>query len=150
MLEFLADNPVGHGVDIAAKHLAAQPVGLDERCAAAHEGVGDLQAFQIVGFEEVIPQAARYELRQQETAKQRTGPPGKPLVHGDDRTVVLLDLLLAESEVGDEGEVEGFLDHCGLRENCLAVGQSGSSPWGAEVLHGVGGVPLMDSAGNSV
>jgi hypothetical protein len=41
-------------------------------------------------------------------AEQRTRPPGKPFVHGYDRSVILLDLLFPKGERGDERNVEAF------------------------------------------
>jgi len=44
----LTNNPVSHGVDIESRDIAAEPVGFDERRAAAHEWIGNSGSFQIV------------------------------------------------------------------------------------------------------
>jgi hypothetical protein len=48
MLNFLLDDPVGHGVDVKADDVTAQPIRLYQRSAASHEGICDLNLFQII------------------------------------------------------------------------------------------------------
>ena len=48
----LLDDPVGHGIDVKAGDITADPVGLQDGGAAAHEGVGYLEACEIIGFVE--------------------------------------------------------------------------------------------------
>lgn len=108
MFDLPADDPVGHGVDVEAGNVAPHPVRLDQRGAAPHERVGDGDPFQVVGAVECLPERLVAVFGEQQTAKQCPRSPGKPLVHGDDRPVVLLDLLFPQGQVGDEGDVEVF------------------------------------------
>ena len=50
------------------------------------------------------------EFRERQTAKQRTRASCEPLVNGDDRTVVLLDLFFSAGHRRDESYVEVGLD----------------------------------------
>jgi hypothetical protein len=46
------------------------------------------------------------ELGQDEPAKQAAGPPGEPLMHSDDRPIILLNLLLPQRQRSDGAYVE--------------------------------------------
>ena len=57
---------------------------------------------------EGFPEGSFTVFRKYKAAEQRPGPSGKPLVDGDDRAVVLLDLLFPQGEGGNKGDVEMF------------------------------------------
>jgi hypothetical protein len=95
VLNFLANNPVRHGIDVKPGHIAPEPVGLKDRCAAPHERVGDMATGKTVRRVKRLAKRPVRKLRQQQAAKQGPRPPGKPLVHSDHRPVVLLNLLLS-------------------------------------------------------
>ena len=42
MLDFLFNDPVGHGIDIKASDIATHPVSFKDWRSAAHEGVDDM------------------------------------------------------------------------------------------------------------
>src|ERR1051326_4167050 len=50
-------------------------------------------------------------LRREQRAEARFRTASKPLVHGKDRPVVLLNLLFAQSQIGDERDVKTPLNH---------------------------------------
>lgn len=115
MLDLAVDDPPGHGVDVVAQHVAPDPVGLDQRRAAPHEGVGDVDPLEVVGREEGLLERPVAEFGEEQSPEQGPRPTGEPLVHGDDRPIVLLDLFFAQGQGGDEGDVEvGFYGHGGL------------------------------------
>ncbi len=70
--------------------------------ASAHERIEDGKAGKVIGGIEHVPERLVYEFGKNQPAKQRPRPPRKPLVHGDNRPVVLLNLLLTQSKGGDE------------------------------------------------
>ncbi len=110
MLNLLPHDPVPHGVDVITDHVAAKTVGFKERGASAHERIEDGKAGKIVGRIKRVPERFVYEFRKDQPAKQRPRPPRKPLMHGDNGTIVLLNLLLAQSKRGDERYVEFLFD----------------------------------------
>jgi len=65
VFEFLTDNPGRHGIHVEALDVAADAVGLDQRCAAAHEGVSNPDARKIVALKEGFLERAITEFRQQ-------------------------------------------------------------------------------------
>ena len=93
MFDFPVDDPPGHGVDVIAQDVAAHPIGLNERGAAPHEGIGDGDTWKIVGGVEGLAERAVAVLGQNQPPEQCSRAPGEPLVHGNDGPVVLLDLL---------------------------------------------------------
>ena len=111
MLDFLFDDPIRHGVDIEAGHLATQAVRFQERRPAPHEGIGNPEVLQIVRPVEGLAKRTVREFGQQQSPEQGPRPPGEPLMHCDDRPVVLLDLLLPQRQIGDERYIEVFFDH---------------------------------------
>ncbi len=111
MLDFLPDNPIRHGVDVAAQYLATDAVGLHERRSAAHEGIGYAEALQVMTFVKGLSQAGIHEFREQECSEQRSRPTRKPFMHGNRRPVVLLYLLLAQSQAGNKWNVEKSFYH---------------------------------------
>ena len=114
-LEFLADDPGGHRVDVESFDVASDAVRLDERRSASHERIGDSQSGEIVRSKEKVLQATLTELREHETTKQGAGTAGEPFVDTDERAVVLLNLLLPERHRGDQRDVEATFD----AHNCL-------------------------------
>ena len=108
--------------------IAAESIRLDQGRAAAHERVGDAPAEQVIAGKERVLQWAGSELGEQEAAEQRAGTARKPLVHPDDRTVVLLYLLLPQRQAGDHGNVEVAFDaHPGCRSSSTRSGVMGAS-----------------------
>jgi hypothetical protein len=85
-----------YGVDVVPDGGAAQPVRLEQRRPAAHERVGHLNTVQAVRLEEPFANGPAAELGQQQRAEQRARPPREPVMHRDQRPVVLLDLFLAQ------------------------------------------------------
>ena len=110
VLDLLPDDPPRHRVDVPTSDVAPEPVGFDERCPPTHERIGHALARKRVRPEEQLSDGCLAELGEKKAPEERTGPPGEPLVHGDDRTVILLYLLFAQGECGDEGHVEVSLD----------------------------------------
>lgn len=108
MLDFAVHDPVRHRVDVVADNVATDPVGLNEGRAATHEWVGDGDSLQVVGGVEGFPERPISEFGEDQPAKQRAWSPGEPLMNGDDRAVVLLDLFFPQGEGGDKGDVEMF------------------------------------------
>ena len=114
-LDCFADDPGGHRIDVEAFHVASDAVRLDERRSASHERVGDPKSREVIRAKVEILQATLAEFREQETAKQGARTAGEPFVNPDDRTVVLLDLLLAQRHLCDQRDIEAPLDaHCRL------------------------------------
>jgi len=111
VLDFLPHNPVGHGIDVVADHIAPEAIGFEQRGASPHEGIGDTQPRQIVGMIIRLGNWSLYEFGKKQPAKKGAGPSGKPLVHGDNRPVVLLNLLLLQRQSADEGYVKVAFDH---------------------------------------
>jgi len=108
--DLLTDNPGRHRVDVEPFDIAADAVRLDQGRAAAHEGIGDLEAGETVRSEERLSKPILAVLRQEKAAKESARPTREPLVDRDDRPVILLDLLLAERHPGNERNVESTLD----------------------------------------
>ncbi len=106
LFDLLPDDPVGHGIDVVADDVAADPVGFDQRGAASHEGVGDPEPRQVIGPIKGINEGRISEFGEEQAPEQGPRPPGKPLVNGDKRPVVLLDLLLPQSQTGNKRDVE--------------------------------------------
>ena len=111
MLDLLSDNPIGHGVDVATDDTTAHAIGFEKRRATAHERVGNSAAVEIVAFVEGLPKRRFDELRKYEPPEKRPGPTGEPLVNGYQGTVVLLDLLLTQSQTGHKWYVKTLLYH---------------------------------------
>lgn len=98
MFDLLPHNPVRHGVDVITDYVATKPVRFKKRRTAAHERIEDSEAGEIIGRIECVPKRFAYEFGKNQPAKQRPRPPREPLVDRDDRPVVLLYLLLAQSQ----------------------------------------------------
>ena len=135
-LDLFADDPGGHGIDVESIDAAANAVRLDQRRAAAHEWVGNPQSGEVVRPEERVRQRVLAEFGEDEAAKQGARAAGKPLVDGDDRAVVLLNLLLPQRHLGDEGDIEAPFDaHCGVispevRRSVPSAGEASAGPTG--------------------
>ncbi|HEX4081077.1 MAG TPA: hypothetical protein VHX61_19615 [Rhizomicrobium sp.] len=110
MLDLLAHDPGGHGIEIEALDVAADAIGFEERYAAPHEGIGDDPSRKIIRLEEGLGQRLVAELRKHKTAKQRPRPAREPFVHGDDGPEILLDLLLPQRHRGHESGIKALFD----------------------------------------
>ena len=136
VIDLFADDPGGHGIDVEAIDVAAHAVGLDQRCTAAHERVGNPQSGEVVRAEERVRQRLLAEFGEDQAAKQGSRAAGKPLVDSDDRAVVLLNLLLPQRHLGDEGHVKAPFDaHCGVispdaGRSVLSAGEASAGPTG--------------------
>ena len=95
---------------LVAQQIAADPVRLDERGSAAHERVRDPESPEFVRAKEDLVEGSLPELGEPQAAKQCARTSREPLVDADDRPVVLLDLLLPERHVGDQGDIEAPFD----------------------------------------
>jgi hypothetical protein len=113
-LYFFLDDPIGHRVDIEADDAAPYPISFQKGRASAHERISDTQAAQSIGFVKGYSQRFPNELGQDQTSEEGSWSPGKPLMHGNDRTIVLLDLLFSQREISNERNIEVFFDHEGL------------------------------------
>src|SRR5690606_7982829 len=74
-----------------------------------HERVGYRPAGKVVRLEEPVPQRTVPELAQGQSTKEGARPTGKPFVDGDNRAVILLNLLLPQGQSGDEFYIKNFL-----------------------------------------
>ena len=110
MLDLLLNDPPSHRVDIETEHIASQAIGFQQGSPPPHERIGYDSSLEGVGLVETVSERSLNKLSQQEASKEGPWATGKPLVDGDDRAVVLLDLLLSERQVGDEGNVKIVLD----------------------------------------
>ena len=72
MLDFLANNPSRHRIDIEADHIATNAVGLDQRGSASHEGVSDNSARKVIGAEECL--AIRRSPNSERTSPRKSVP----------------------------------------------------------------------------
>jgi hypothetical protein len=106
VLDLFADDPRRHRVDIESEHVAADAVSLQEGGAAAHEGIGDNSLGKIVCDKIALGKRTLGELGEYQAAEEGAGAAGKPFMDGDDRSVILLDLLLLERQSGDQGDIE--------------------------------------------
>ena len=105
----LPNDPEGHWVDVRSHDVKSKTVGLVDRRAAPHEGIGD------DSFEIVCPPIGRFERLLTIEFGHKQGPENgpraasKPFMDADDGTVILLDLLLALRQNRCERGVEiGF------------------------------------------
>ena len=111
MFDFLLNDPVGHRVDVESDNITAEPVGLNEWSAAAHEGIGDLDPFQAVCLVKGLAQSLIEKFGKLQAAKQGSGSSSKPLVNRNNWPVVLLNLLFTQSKVCYERDVEILFYH---------------------------------------
>ena len=102
VIELLADDPPCHWIDVMTYHLAAQPVGFENRRATAHERISDLQPSKVVRLEVGVLQRPITKFGKKQGAKQGSRTVRELLVHRDNRAVVLLNLLLSQGEVGNK------------------------------------------------
>lgn len=149
MFDFLLDDPIGHGVDVESDNITAEPVGLYEWSAAAHEWIGNLDPFQTVCLIKGLMQGPIAKFGKQQAAEQRSGSSSKPLVDCDNWPVVLLNLLFMQSKVRYERDVEflfytqsgAFHDWMLLKRYHGVTGQ-----WRADARVGSRGQPSAASA----
>jgi hypothetical protein len=48
ILYCLTHDPIGHGIDVEANDITSNPIGLNERRAASHEGIGNPDPLEIM------------------------------------------------------------------------------------------------------
>ena len=121
-----------------SKPVTSQPdaVGFEQGSAAAHERISDLAAGKIVAGEVKVGKRRFAELGERERPEQAARPPSEPFVYGDNGPVVLLNLLFALRQRGNEGYIKVRLDgHRRPPPASLLVSrqasQSGTSRWSA-------------------
>ena len=113
LLDFLADDPGRHRIDIEAEHVASDAVRLDQRRSAAHKRIRYPDSRKVIRSEKGIIQTIFPELGKDQAAKQGARTACEPLVNADDRAIALLDLLFPERHFRDQGNVKTLLDtHC--------------------------------------
>jgi hypothetical protein len=145
--QLLADDPVGHRVDVPPRHVAAEAVGLEEGRPSPHERIGDPEVVEAMGQVVRLHQRVVREFAEEQGPKKGTRTAREPLVDGDDRSDVLLELLLFQRQAGDEGDVEAPFDavvearfapglNLGLEQRPLARGGGGADRGGEG--HGLG------------
>lgn len=117
MVDLFTDHPCRHRIDVEAQDVTADPIRFEQWSTAAHEWIGDGAPGEIVGGEEALGEGLVTELGERQSAKQRARSPGEPLVNGDDRPVVLLDLLFTPGHCRDERDVETGFDGHGVTES---------------------------------
>ena len=127
VLDLFADHPRRHGIDVYAQHVAADPVRFEQRSSSPHEGIRDRTPGEVVGCEEGLGEWAVAEFGERQPAKQGARPAGEPLVNGDDRPVVLLDLFLSAGHRRDERYVEAGFDGHGITAHATS-GMNVTSP----------------------
>jgi hypothetical protein len=71
VLDLAVHDPVGHRIDVVARHVAPDAVGFDERRTTAHEGIGNGDPFQVVGGVENFPERLVTEFGKEKPSKQR-------------------------------------------------------------------------------
>ncbi len=96
--QFLPHDPPRHGVHIRTSHSTTNAVRLHHRRAATHEGIKDPHLRHLLALIECLVDWLLSKLGQDQRAKERPWSPGKPFVHGNDGTVVLLDLFFPQSQ----------------------------------------------------
>ena len=119
VLDFFADDPSRHRIDVEALHVTTDSVRLDEGRPSAHEGVRDTSAREIVGAEERFFKRVVAELCQDQSAKQGARASSEPFVDAYDRTIILLDLFFSERHCRDQRNVEPLLDAHGDQAGSL-------------------------------
>ena len=100
------------GLMSLADDVEAESVGLEQRCAAAHERVADdvpTNAWRTASRPDSSGSSRQNSVRQQ-AAKNGARAPRKPLVNADDRSIALLDLFFAQRQPRRKGGVEILFD----------------------------------------
>lgn len=111
ILNFLPHDPPRHWIDIGGRDRAPQAVRFDHRCPSAHERIEDMLVAKMMGAKEGLFDCLPTEFRQQQRPKKRSGSPRKPLMDGDQRTVILLNLFFRQRHPRDKGNLEIAFDH---------------------------------------
>lgn len=109
----LTHNPVGHRIDIAAPDVCPHAVCLKQRGATPHEGIGNSFSSKITRLVKGFFQREVGKFGEHEGTEQSTRPSGKPFMHGNNRTVILLNLLLPPSKVCHKSYVVTVFYHLG-------------------------------------
>ena len=65
LFDFLLDYPISHWVYVDARYVTSYTIGFNQRCAAAHKGVCNMQAMKIVRSVERFAQRGIHKLRKQ-------------------------------------------------------------------------------------
>jgi hypothetical protein len=108
MLYLLPHDPIRHWIDILTNDITSETVGYSE-------------PLKIVCTIEGFLQGVLDKFGKQQTTEECSGTAGKPFVNGNNRPVVLLDLLFPQRQVGNEGHIEVTFNH--------RVFSSDLSPW---------------------
>jgi hypothetical protein len=102
VFDLFPNDPLSHWIYVVTKHVTTKSISLKKRGTATHKRVRNPLSGKIVGLVEDLPLCAAIELRKQQRTEECSRPPGEPLVHSNDRAIVLLNLLLPESEVSNK------------------------------------------------
>jgi hypothetical protein len=121
MLYLLPHDPIRHWIDILTNDITSETVGFEQRAASTHERIGYSEPLKIVCTIEGFLQGVLDKFGKQQTTEECSGTAGKPFVNGNNRPVVLLDLLFPQRQVGNEGHIEVTFNH--------RVFSSDLSPW---------------------
>ena len=111
MFDLLFNDPIGHRVYIETGDVTPKPICLYEWRSTAHERIGNLDTFQMIGPIKAFAEWRLAKLGKQQTPEQCSGSARKPLMYRYNGSVVLLNLLFAQRKIGDKGNVEILFDH---------------------------------------
>jgi hypothetical protein len=109
--DLLSDDPPSHWIDIEAGYRAPDAIRLDQGGASTHERIEDSEVREGLAPVERLAKGRIEELRQKQTPKQGPRASSEPFVDCHDGAVILLDLLLTQSQVSHEWHIEVALDH---------------------------------------
>ena len=90
---------------------AAKTIGFEQGRASSHKGIEDAHVLERMPLIKGLTQWNIGEFSQQQRPEERSRTPSKPLMHGNDWPVVLLNLLFPQSQVGDKRDVKSSLNH---------------------------------------
>jgi len=97
-IDLFVHDPRRHRIDIRPDDVAADPVGFEQWGSATHERIGNCHALEAVGTVICLLDRLAAEFREKQPAEQRSRPTRKPFVYGNDRAVILLNLLFTQRQ----------------------------------------------------
>src|SRR6516164_4260505 len=103
MLDLLPYDPRRHGVNVEPLNIATDTVRLYQRRASPHKRVGYAPVREGVGLVKQVLHGAISEFGKDQSSEKRARAAGEPFVDGDDRPVILLNLLLSQGLLRNEG-----------------------------------------------